>query len=312
MTYRVRSGEHVCDAVRRIAHEQIEKAIDAIGDGGLEGDETVHQVRRRCKKVRGLLRLVRPAFEGTYRKENGAFRDSARRLSSLRDAASVLECFDALVKRYAKDVDTKMYEDTRVKLELHYAEINRDFDRNKRLEGFLDDMKAASKRVAHWSFDGGDFDAVAAGVKKTYKRGAKAMKIAREDPTDTVFHQWRKRVKYHWYHMRLLRDLWDPVIGARAAALDRLSDLLGDHHDLAVLRRVLGDLPERFGQPGGLVELADARRAELQAWAHPLGQRIYAETPSQLARRLESYWHAWVAEQQLEGALPAASVEMYS
>jgi hypothetical protein len=22
------------------------------------------------------------------------------------------------------------------------------------------------------------------------------------------FHEWRKRVKYHWYHLGLLRELW--------------------------------------------------------------------------------------------------------
>ena len=47
---------------------------------------TVHDVRKRCKKVRGLLRLVRPGLGPDYRRANADVRDAARELSSLRDA----------------------------------------------------------------------------------------------------------------------------------------------------------------------------------------------------------------------------------
>lgn len=307
MAYRIKSGECFPDAVRRIALEQIGKAIDEAGDHDIGINETVHQVRKRCKKVRGLIRLFRPAFEDTYQKENASFRDVARRLSSQRDATSMLECFDGLMARYGSNIETEVLEAIREKLCAHYDRINQQVDPDERLEAFVDHLHAARKRVDGWSFDPGGFDAAAAGVKKTYKRGARAMTVAYEDSTERTFHQWRKRVKYHWYHMRLLRDLWEPVIAARAAALDRLSDLLGDDHDLAVLRRLLFDHPEHFGDPGdlhGLLTIIDARRGELQAWAHPLGLRLYAERPAAFAGRLRRYWDAWLEEQQLAAALP--------
>ena len=34
------------------------------------------------------------------------------------------------------------------------------------------------------------------------------MRQARKRPGDRQFHDWRKRVKDHWYHCRLLKYLW--------------------------------------------------------------------------------------------------------
>lgn len=63
MAYALAQDDDTVEAgMRRIAAEQIERAIAEIDDTGLDRHETVHQVRKRCKKVRGLVRLVRPAF----------------------------------------------------------------------------------------------------------------------------------------------------------------------------------------------------------------------------------------------------------
>jgi CHAD domain-containing protein len=78
------------DGVRRIAVEQISAMLGEIDDASLGRDETVHQLRKRCKKLRGLVRLVRPGFEDD-RSENATFRDAARGLSALRDADVLIE-----------------------------------------------------------------------------------------------------------------------------------------------------------------------------------------------------------------------------
>jgi hypothetical protein len=63
MSYHLkRSDGPVQDGVRRIAVDQIDAAIAELDDKALDVHETVHQIRKRCKKLRGLIRLVRPAF----------------------------------------------------------------------------------------------------------------------------------------------------------------------------------------------------------------------------------------------------------
>ena len=70
MAFQILADESVEEAVQRIVREQIDKAIDEINDRELDRHETVHQVRKRCKKIRGLIRLVRPQLEDTYDREN--------------------------------------------------------------------------------------------------------------------------------------------------------------------------------------------------------------------------------------------------
>lgn len=78
MSHRIEPREPVEDAVRRIAVEQIEKARDDLDDDDLR--RAVHEVRKRCKKLRALLRLVRPAMEETYQRGHGSRRRSSRAL----------------------------------------------------------------------------------------------------------------------------------------------------------------------------------------------------------------------------------------
>ena len=52
------------------------------------------------------------------------------------------------------------------------------------------------------------WEALAPGVRRQYGRGADALASLGDAPTDEQLHEWRKRAKDLWYHLRLLRDLW--------------------------------------------------------------------------------------------------------
>ena len=45
--------------------------------------------------------------------------------------------------------------------------------------------------------------------------------------TPEIFHDWRKRVKDHWYHSRLLQGFWPAGIRPHRKAVKELSELLG-------------------------------------------------------------------------------------
>ncbi|MDX1656433.1 MAG: hypothetical protein R3310_14585, partial [Candidatus Competibacteraceae bacterium] len=90
--------------------------------------------------------------------------------------------------------------------------------------------------------------------------------------------------------------LYPPLMGPWRDEFHTLSDLLGDDHDLAVLRAVLAEAPDAFDKREtvqALVGLIDRQRARLQQDARHLGTRLYAEPPRQLNRRLKAYWQAW-------------------
>jgi HEAT repeat protein len=77
----------------------------------------------------------------------------------------------------------------------------------------------------------------------------------------------------------------------------RLSELLGDDHDLWVLREALtamaGEIPADLDP---LIEAVDERRLWLERDAFLLGERVFAERPAAFVRRIHHYWKAWRAE----------------
>ncbi len=166
----------------------------------------------------------------------------------------------------------------------------------ERIAQVVKDLRAARRRAAQWPLSEDGFGALRVGLKQTYRRGRKALARAAEDPTPENLHEWRKRVKYHWYHARLLRSVWPRVMDPYRKTVHHLADLLGQVHDLDVLRQTLLAEPERFGSRTKLrpvLKLMDRHRAELAGKAQPLGRKVFAEKPGAFCDRIEGYWRVW-------------------
>jgi len=298
MSYRLERGESVEEGIRRIATEQINKALAEIDDDKVSRHETVHAVRKRCKKLRGLVRLVRPAFDD-YKHVNAIYRDAAKELSYIRDAHAVIETVDELLEHFDDAVDPKGFRSIREELVARRDETDADEKTiDRRIEHFRKTMAAGRREVETWTLEADDGRAVAGGAEKTYKRARKAMEKAADSPTTAAFHEWRKRVKYHWHHARLLKGAWPKLIKPWAKEAHSLSDFLGDEHDLAVLHAMLLEDPERFGEHDTLQAffgLIERRRAELRSAAFGLGAFLLFEKPAHMERRILAYTDTWKA-----------------
>jgi CHAD domain-containing protein len=92
-------------------------------------------------------------------------------------------------------------------------------------------------------------------VAKAYRKARKAARSARRmtpgSDQDAALHLVRRRAK----RLRYAIETVEPVVGKRARRLRRrtkdVQGLLGDHHDLVVLRPVLRELGARAHQDGG-------------------------------------------------------------
>jgi CHAD domain-containing protein len=147
-----------------------------------------------------------------------------------------------------------------------------------------------------WTLTEAGFDAVAGGLRKTYARGRRALDSAVEAPTSENFHEYRKRTKYTWYHVRLLDETAPALAKSFGNRLHELSDTLGDEHDLAVLSEQLRRDPEEYGGDSSVAAallLVEGQRADLQRRALGAGVRLHAETPDAFVARFAAYWDAW-------------------
>jgi CHAD domain-containing protein len=300
MAYRFEADESVEEGLRRIAAEQLARARAELDDPELDLHTTVHQVRKRCKKVRGLLRVVRPALAGdTYDAENAALRDAARLLSPLRDAAVLAQTVEGLVGDRDAVLDPEAFAPAVAALRKRRDAEAGAADGASLLDDVTERLESARRRTADWTLEAKGWDALAGGVHKTWKRGQKAMAAALEAPGPERLHTWRKRSKYTLYHLRLLRDAWPGPMDAWEEAQHAHSDVLGEDHDLAVLCAHMDEAPARFGTDAAretLRGVAMARRRSLQARAARLGRRLYAGTPGACVDRLGAWVEAWRGE----------------
>lgn len=297
MSYRLQRSESVLEGIQRIAREQLKKAEREIQNEEMDRHETVHQVRKRFKKLRGLIRLVRPAFEKTYQRENAAYREIGRDLSAVRDAQSMIEAFDRLVEKQESAEETPFGGIRGHLLERRKQIAGEQTDVTEALASIAEEIECAKERSKDWELKDKGFEAIAAGFEKTYARGQAALEEAAAKKANVEdFHEWRKRVKYHWYHCRLLENVWKPLMKARRDQAKILSDLLGDDHDLSLLDRLMTEQEQEF--PSALEvtefrELIQSSQKTIRYRAILLGRRIYADRPKHLCRRLDSWWSTW-------------------
>jgi len=176
----------------------------------------------------------------TYDIENAHFREATRSLSPLRDAHTALVAYDLLLDHYRGELRRARLAAVR----RHLVQVD---ERTKRDTDDLEDryaqvraeMEAARRRIDDWPIADLGLETWRAGFEQTYRRARRAMSAAYDDPTPEHFHEWRKAAKYHGYHVRLLRPLWDDQLRARCHGTDELSDLLGAYHDVVVLESTL-------------------------------------------------------------------------
>lgn len=296
MTYHFKPGRALTGEIRRVADDQIGRALDAIDHSDDDLEEAVHDLRKRMKKLRGLVRLLRPGLGKIYKAENAEFRDIARQFSAIRDAQVLSETMDSLAARMPEEKDA---EGVFVPLQDWAARRRRrvleDGDIDSRLAEARQRLKSARGRLDGWRLDRMPEAAMKAGLKKTYKRARNRYLEARDAPDPDLLHEWRKRVKYHWYHCRLLREAWPEMLCAQIDALDELNECLGEDHDIVVLTRTLRrDAPETVPQPArqALMQMATDRSLVLRRRAFEVAPHVMVETKSALARRIAGYWAA--------------------
>jgi CHAD domain-containing protein len=285
-----RKDKSVQGGVRRIAREEIAAALDALAEVSHPLPERVHEARKTVKKLRGLIRLVRPTFEA-YAAENAALREAGRQLSGLRESEVARQTLFSLADAAA--VPQAEAAGIGAPLLSRHAEEHAEPSIEESLASFRAQMKALDARAARWRVDGQGFDAIEEGVGRSARQAKAAMKRALRTGRDEAFHDWRKRAKDHWYQARLLVPIWPEAMEPHVAAADRLGEALGAFNDLSVLIVELAPGDQGEAARARLLDEAAARRAALLDEAALLGRRLFAGPPEALAQRWRVWWEVW-------------------
>jgi CHAD domain len=271
------SGVHLAIAAGRPLAAEVKRIAIVLADDALEQlreaaagarDETVHEARKRFKELRALLRLIENAAGGRRtRRARLQLRDAGRSLSGARDADALGETLLKLHERFGGAFD-RSREFTRRLIEEAQAGVL-DADTASRLTA------AVRNNVAIWSFEAAMED-VHDDLRKSFRAAQRAMRAALVERSPAAFHEWRKREKDCWYQARMTEEIV-PAMHEGEPLLRRLARILGDHHDLVVLREIAAKHADEASGDAAVNVLSHAleRMRELEQEAEVLGPEAF-------------------------------------
>ncbi|MFS1525116.1 CHAD domain-containing protein [Microbulbifer sp. 2304DJ12-6] len=262
MVYRLNSQQTLAEAIIATAQAEVAAAITALD--ALSEQEAVHEVRKHCKKMRALLRLIRADHKALYRLENAHYRTLANRLSTNRDLVSIHDAFAAI----AAPTDFPRA----------HAFIIGHSDR-------LGDRAAlgpvgalllqGAGRIPAWPLARLRWKQSKHGLLSTYRHACTLKTAAISRKSAEALHTYRKRTKDHWYHCRLLQERYPPL-AERCAPLEALAQALGDWRDLHLLCTLLRAEGEAMSDElTPLLDAAGQRQATLFHQIKRLGAELF-------------------------------------
>ncbi|MBN2760709.1 MAG: CHAD domain-containing protein [Rhodobacteraceae bacterium] len=192
---------------------------------------SVFELRKRSKELRGLLRLLRGGWDAAP-DWHGAIRDAAAKLAPARDAEVMLATFDSLTarRRTPSDFDSLRYA-LLDEIDLSDAALDPDA-----IAQFADMMAAFAQAVTEMEIRGKTAPSLWHNLARTWDKGHHAYAAACHATEDaTAFHDWRKRLKQHWYQARFFKPIDPKTMRQHIAQVDGLARVLGAHNDLDVL-----------------------------------------------------------------------------
>ncbi len=288
--------------LQRIVVGQLELAIELLeGDGAGNDETTVHELRKLIKRVRAIVRLLREELgEKRFARENDALRGCAARVAGTRDAAVMVDTLDALLQREPRLGTASGVGALRAQL-VREREAAAAGGRDAELRGAVAaDLRAIRSRAATWELRerrGRPERLLTAGVERVYEEGRGRMRRARRRGDLESMHAWRKRVKA----LRYVAETLDRGGAARktksgrrlrrvARRADRIGEMLGEEHDLALLARVVRERAVLFAGERKrrklLLKAIARRRKRLRKRALREGERLYERKPKAFVGRL--------------------------
>lgn len=277
MAFELQRKESLRQGLRRIAQEQLQGALEQARQ--LPRDEAIHDARKRLKRVRAVLQLVQPAVKKSLRRsEDAALRDVARPLSELRDVKVQLETLEKVTQENAVAA---------VRQEL--TDRKRSLDERNPLEAATASIQKALRRVSNWTAVPNRWASVGKGLRLTYRRARRAYADAVRKPTVEKRHEWRKQAKYLRYQLEILRPLAPETLDDLVIQAEKLGELLGNDHDLAVLQQTLRSNSGHCDH-AELFAAIDRRRNELFQESRQLAERFFQDSPQEFERRIKRLW----------------------
>jgi hypothetical protein len=290
MGFHLKLREPLPDGLKRVFREQTESAIHLCENPAKQRGVTVHEVRKRLKKLRAAMRLAAcEVGKNCHAREDRCVRKIGRLVSGLRDAQVRLQTFMDL-RDHVKRSEEQLFPRTEELLLLERENFSAAFIGWQ--SQAIPRLERVNSRLMNWRLEGLTWKQICGAVAKIYKRGQRELAEAISDPAPENLHAWRKRVKDIWYQLRILQPLNRVVLEQIGHDAELLGELLGREHDLHfLLARLEKESADEMlaDESAQLQKLISKRCRRLRRDALELGRRFYAEPAKAFAKRISIF-----------------------
>jgi CHAD domain-containing protein len=281
MAHKIGSHEGIGAALIRLVRDDLEAVRAGLAGNG-PADRRIHRARQRLKRLRSLLRVLKPALGANAFIAKRKLREAAKLLASAREADAAVASARGLRAEAAG----------RAEAALDRLVMTLDREAKARHAGapptaaVIALIRQAEARLADVPDEFAGSDLLEEALERAYRRGGKALRRAETSLSMPDLHRWRKDVKDLWHLMRLARERLPGGAGKLAKRLEKLGELLGLDHDHAILAAKLADAPPSEPALMRQLQLIAEKRRALEGEAFILGERLYRRSPKRIGHRL--------------------------
>ncbi|MFC2116674.1 CHAD domain-containing protein [Bacteroidota bacterium] len=286
--------ETVKENINRILLEQIDYILKHCDTEQKDVHKSIHEIRKSIKRIRAVLRLIREEIGySSYYRENVFYRDMNRSISDLRSYNVLLLTLKMLQSDLSNTIPAETFKPMIESILEQRDKIqSRLFSADRIFHDISMNLLEAKKRIPMLPIDHNSFEAFNRGMHRIYRQGRNYLSVAEENPDVHHLHDMRKRTKYLWYHIEILKPIYPVQLEAYAEALEIISEDLGVYHDLDLMSEYMREnntgLQERILE--SLQEVCEIKKSVLLPGILSQAGAAFSEEPGAFVDRMGVYW----------------------
>jgi CHAD domain-containing protein len=271
---------------RRRLIAAILEAADLFPHAGEDSGTRIHDSRKALKEARAAARLFAVAVGPPAYEAVSALEAARRQMGRARD----LDVMPAALASLGTAIDGE----TAARLARAIAferEVARHAHRNIDVAAETARLRELARSIEAWDVDPGAssaqlLKALRIAYRTARRHGRRA--LARGDAHE--LHELRAQIVDLGHHFAALEAAWPALFAAIVAEFQRMRQSLGEHNDLTVLAEfAVGSRDLSLMQLTDLALKVERRQKQLTRRARKQFERLFAERPSALERRLAAY-----------------------
>jgi CHAD domain-containing protein len=281
MAFKFKKTQSLAENLLRLYKKGAKKVVLALDQsGGLPG---IHEARKEIKRLRAVLRLLRPEMSGRdCRRAMRPLRKAAKLLGPPRDARVLLETLNQLGSRFKGALPQKSLAHLKNMLVENCETARTQFAGNHAARRVCRFLKKSQKRARKISLKRKSRRRLEQNLGKSFAGSRTAFENAQAGQSPENFHEWRKRVQDVRNQIELLDSRKEISL---TSDLKDLSQILGREHDIFMLREFVEAHYAGRAQKLKIRPLNESLKSfeeKLQVTALTRGTTFYGESPFDL------------------------------